>query len=514
MLPRLPVGEVFESLINWLKDSFSLFFAAISSVLDFAISALENVLMLDHAPVYPAVALACLIGLLIAFFMRRYKRPVQLAAVGIGVALFAVAEWVRYHQLEQAVDAAYAEELRADLAALNDLLGKVSPADFSALSNRLQDLRSSGDLSDDDARAIGRIQRRIERVRSDRHDDVVDLLDELLEGAAAGEFALPAAEVKAMTSARQRMQALALQIDIMRLDSSLERIDEPQRLADILNVRSHDRFRERLITASALEEPWAQQADFEATLKTVSKMVGRMYPLRYESYRWAVMIAILAAIAFLAAGAGMAAFTAIGFLLIVSMGFWTATMESLALVLSATLFALVLGIPLGIYAARSVLVDKLSRPVLDFMQTMPAFVYLIPAVLFFGLGKVPGAMATLIFAMPPAVRLTSLGIRQVPKEVVEACLAFGATPGQLLRKAQLPIALPTIMAGTNQTIMLALSMVVIGGMIGAGGLGQEVLAGITQLKIGLGFESGIAVVILAIYLDRVTQSLGRTRKSE
>jgi glycine betaine/proline transport system permease protein len=174
---------------------------------------------------------------------------------------------------------------------------------------------------------------------------------------------------------------------------------------------------------------------------------------------------------------------------------------------------LLLGIPLGIYAARSVLVDKLSRPVLDFMQTMPAFVYLIPAVLFFGLGKVPGAMATLIFAMPPAVRLTSLGIRQVPKEVVEACLAFGATPGQLLRKAQLPIALPTIMAGTNQTIMLALSMVVIGGMIGAGGLGQEVLAGITQLKIGLGFESGIAVVILAIYLDRVTQALGRTGKS-
>ncbi|NBD36958.1 MAG: ABC transporter permease subunit [Verrucomicrobia bacterium] len=223
------------------------------------------------------------------------------------------------------------------------------------------------------------------------------------------------------------------------------------------------------------------------------------------------MIVLFVLLANAVAGRGLAIFTGIGFLLIVSMGFWVATMESLALVLSATLFALIIGIPVGISAARSNVVDKITRPILDFMQTMPAFVYLIPAVLFFGLGKVPGAMATLIFAMPPAVRLTSLGIRQVPTEVVEACLAFGATPKQLLYKAQLPIARPTILAGLNQTIMLALSMVVIGGMIGAGGLGQEVLSGITQLKIGLGFESGISVVILAIFLDRVTQSMGGTK---
>ena len=184
------------------------------------------------------------------------------------------------------------------------------------------------------------------------------------------------------------------------------------------------------------------------------------------------------------------------------------TIESLALVLSATLFALIIGIPVGIAAARSETVHNITRPILDFMQTMPAFVYLIPAVIFFGLGKVPGAMATLIFAMPPAVRLTSLGIRQVPSEVVEAAEAFGATPRQMLFKAQLPIAMITILAGVNQTIMLALSMVVIGGMIGAGGLGEVVLSGITQLKLGLGFEGGIAVVILAIYLDRVTQALG------
>src|SRR5690606_7135714 len=158
-----------------------------------------------------------------------------------------------------------------------------------------------------------------------------------------------------------------------------------------------------------------------------------------------------------------------------------------------------------IWSARSQLANQMIRPALDFMQTMPAFVYLIPAVLFFGLGQVPGAIATLIFSMPPAVRLTALGIRQAPKEVIEAAQAFGATPWQLLVKAQLPIAMPTILAGLNQTIMLALSMVVIGGMIGAGGLGEEVLAGITQMRIDVGFESGIAVVILAIFLDRISQ---------
>jgi glycine betaine/proline transport system permease protein len=142
------------------------------------------------------------------------------------------------------------------------------------------------------------------------------------------------------------------------------------------------------------------------------------------------------------------------------------------------------------------------------MQTMPAFVYLIPAVLFFQLGRVPGVIATLIFAMPPAVRLTNLGIRQVPEEIKEAALAFGSDARQMLYKVELPIALSTILAGVNQTIMLALSMVVIASLIGAGGLGDPVLKGITQLKIGLGFEGGIAIVILAMFLDRITQALG------
>ncbi|HMB97666.1 MAG TPA: ABC transporter permease subunit, partial [Balneolaceae bacterium] len=162
----------------------------------------------------------------------------------------------------------------------------------------------------------------------------------------------------------------------------------------------------------------------------------------------------------------------------------------------------------GIWASKNDTVEKIVRPILDFMQTMPAFVYLIPAVLFFQLGKVPGVVATLVFATPPAVRLTNLGIRQVPEEIKEAALAFGSNSRQMLYKVELPVALPTILAGVNQTIMLALSMVVIASLIGAGGLGQPVLVGIQQLNIGLGFEGGIAIVILAIFLDRVTQSLG------
>jgi len=197
----------------------------------------------------------------------------------------------------------------------------------------------------------------------------------------------------------------------------------------------------------------------------------------------------------------------LGLLLIDSMAMWEPTMETLALVLVSTATALVIGIPLGVWAARRPLVESVLKPVLDFMQTMPAFVYLIPAVLFFTLGQVPGAIATTIFALPPSARLTTLGIQQVPADVVEASRAFGATRWQLLFQVQLPIALPTILAGVNQTIMLALSMVVIAAMIGAGGLGEEVLKGITQLRIGLGFESGLAVVILAMLLDRLTQAI-------
>jgi glycine betaine/proline transport system permease protein len=222
-----------------------------------------------------------------------------------------------------------------------------------------------------------------------------------------------------------------------------------------------------------------------------------------------LLIALLTGLAWWRTRWRFALFTAASLLLIVGMDLWAETIVTLALVIAATLVSLGLGIPLGIMAARRDWVERAIRPVLDLMQTMPAFVYLIPAAMFFGLGRVPGVVATIVFAMPPAVRLTNLGIRQVPKDLVEAGLAFGCTPWQLLMKVQLPTARPSIMAGINQTIMLALSMVVIASMIGAGGLGDTVLRGIQRLDVGLGFEGGLGVVILAIILDRITQSFGK-----
>jgi glycine betaine/proline transport system permease protein len=225
-----------------------------------------------------------------------------------------------------------------------------------------------------------------------------------------------------------------------------------------------------------------------------------------------IIILVFSLLALKLSGKKLALFTAVGLLFIDCIELWPQTMETLALVIVSTLISLIMGIPLGILASRSEGFNRVIRPILDFMQTMPAFVYLIPAVLFFGMGKVPGAIATVIFSMPPAVRLTNLGIRQVPEDVIEAARSFGSTKSQMLYKVQIPIALPTILAGVNQTIMLSLSMVVISAMIGAGGLGREVYNGITQMEIGTGFESGIAVVILAMVLDRMTQSLGHKNK--
>ncbi len=224
-----------------------------------------------------------------------------------------------------------------------------------------------------------------------------------------------------------------------------------------------------------------------------------------------LLIALFVALGLWRIGARFALFTAVAFTLIVLTGFWEQTLVTLGLTLSATLISLLVGIPLGIWAASSERVSTVTRPILDFMQTMPAFVYLIPAAMLFGLGRVPGIFATVIFAMPPAVRLTNLGIRQVNKELVEAGQAFGCNRRQLLFKVQLPNAMPSIMAGVNQTIMMALSMVIIASMVGAGGLGNDVLASIQRLDIGLGFESGMAVVLLAIILDRITESFGTPR---
>lgn len=221
------------------------------------------------------------------------------------------------------------------------------------------------------------------------------------------------------------------------------------------------------------------------------------------------LIAVVALIATWMAGWRLGLFAAIGLLLVENIGLWTPFLQTLALVVTAQLLIVLVGLPLGILAASSDGAERIMRPVLDFMQTMPAFVYLIPAVMFFGIGLVPGVVATFVFAIPPLVRLVNLGIRQVPTNLVEAAEAFGSTRWQKLTKVQMPVALPTIMAGVNQSIMLNLSMVVIAGMIGARGLGAEVLRGIQRIQVGQGFEAGLAVVILAIVLDRLTASFAK-----
>jgi len=221
-----------------------------------------------------------------------------------------------------------------------------------------------------------------------------------------------------------------------------------------------------------------------------------------------VVIIVAALIAWLVRSWRLAIGTVISFGLIVAMGLWVPAMQTLALVLVAGAVAVLIAIPLGIWSARNATVRAVLKPVLDFMQTMPAFVYLIPAIVFFSIGVVPGLVATVIFALPPGVRFTELGIRGVDSETVEAGQSFGATPGQILRGIQLPLAMPTILAGVNQVIMLALSMAVIAGMAGADGLGKLVVEAISTVNIAKGVEAGLGVVLIAVFLDRVTASLG------
>ncbi len=264
-----------------------------------------------------------------------------------------------------------------------------------------------------------------------------------------------------------------------------------------------DRFVDYIKDIEAVDE------FFELVTDGIRGVVGALEAILTIPNSEFVMVVIFAAIAFFLSGWRIALFSVLGFLLLISFGLWDQTMLSLALVLAATVVSLLIGVPVGILAAKSRTVQAIARPTLDIMQTMPAFVYLVPMVVFLGLGAGPALVATVIFAAPPAVRLTMLGIQQVPKNTVEAAHAFGATPWQTLRKVELPQALPTIMAGVNQVIMLALSMVVIAALVGAGGLGEAVVRGLSQLNVGLAFTGGVGIVIIAIYLDRITRPLGR-----
>ncbi len=220
-----------------------------------------------------------------------------------------------------------------------------------------------------------------------------------------------------------------------------------------------------------------------------------------------VVILLFAIAAWRYAGKRVTAFTVLSFLLVGYLGLWDDTMTTLAMVICSVVFCAIVGIPLGIMSGRSDRFEMFLRPFLDAMQTTPAFVYLIPVVMLFSIGTVSGILATIVFALPPIIRLTSLGIRQVHPELVEAALAFGATSWQVLRKVQFPLAMPSVMAGLNQTIMMALSMVVIAALIGAGGLGNPVVQGLNTLEIGLATIGGLSIVLLAMVLDRITQGM-------
>jgi len=260
-------------------------------------------------------------------------------------------------------------------------------------------------------------------------------------------------------------------------------------------------------------------------------MVSNFRPL-FQAIRWPVdttltsietglmstpallVILVLALLAWQVSGKRLALGTAVSMVCIGLIGAWDESMVTLALVITSVFFCLSIGLPLGIALGRSDKASTAVRPILDAMQTTPAFVYLVPIVMMFGIGNVPGVVVTIIFSLPPLVRLTSLGIRQVPSDLVEAAESFGASPMQLLFKVQLPLAMPTIMAGVNQTLMLALSMVVIASMIAVGGLGQMVLRGIGRLDMGLATIGGVAIVLLAIVLDRMTQAMGQDKRDK
>ncbi|PID76643.1 MAG: glycine/betaine ABC transporter permease [Deltaproteobacteria bacterium] len=279
--------------------------------------------------------------------------------------------------------------------------------------------------------------------------------------------------------------------------------------------------------------------DFEEKIIPLDEWITSLVDWLVESYRWffqgvkwpveftmsglekgllavhpLVIIALVAVIAWRASGLKLAVFSAATLVFIGLLGFWEDTMITLAMVFSSVVFCCLAGVPLGICAGRSDRFEMVLRPVLDGMQTTPAFVYLVPIVMLFSIGNVAGVLSTIVFALPPIIRLTSLGIRQVDPELVEAARAFGATSTQVLFKVQLPLALPTIMAGLNQTIMMALSMVVIAALIGAGGLGSPVVRGLNNLDIGLATIGGLSIVLIAIILDRITQSFGSGNKRQ
>jgi len=256
----------------------------------------------------------------------------------------------------------------------------------------------------------------------------------------------------------------------------------------------------------------ANFSHFFDSIKIVIEFILIRIDWFFQWVPWPVVILALTIIGWLVAGARIGIMTAVSLLMLGALDLWALGMSTMALVATSVFISVLFGLPFGILSAKHKHFDMVLKPILDGMQTIPSFVYLIPAIMFFGIGNVPGVLATVIFAIPPMVRLTSLGIQQVDQEVVEAGHAFGCTPFQLLVKIQLPLAVPSIMTGVNQTVMMSLSMVVVAAMIGAGGLGGKILYSIQRINLGLGLEAGLGILLIAIVLDRILQ--GITRKQQ
>jgi len=264
---------------------------------------------------------------------------------------------------------------------------------------------------------------------------------------------------------------------------------------------------------SAMDWLTSNFSAFFNTIQQFGKLLMNQVTDLLNSIPAIILILLVVVFAFYATGKkfGLASFSLIGLLFIYNQGLWTNLMETTTLVIFSSIISIIIGIPLGILMSKSTIAESIIKPILDFMQTMPGFVYLIPAVAFFGIGIVPGVFASVIFALPPTVRMTNLGIRQVPKELVEAADSYGSTASQKLFKVEIPLAKSTIMAGINQTVMLSLSMVVIASMIGAPGLGSEVLTALQRTQVGNGFVAGLGLVIFAIIIDRLTQSFNKKK---
>ncbi|RNJ41083.1 hypothetical protein B5V01_13575 [Mesorhizobium erdmanii] len=270
------------------------------------------------------------------------------------------------------------------------------------------------------------------------------------------------------------------------------------------------------VTATSLDQVFTSmtlsgRSVFDAITGSISALVASVESL-LQGLPWICTVLVVVFAAWLLAGFGTAAFTAAGLVYLALFGFWQKSMVTIALLGMAAVLALSVGIPLGILCGKSPRAYRIFRPILDLMQTMPAFIYLVPIIAFFGIGKTPGVLATVIFGMPPVARLTALGLQQIPLSTREAAVAFGATPWQSLMKVELPLAMPSIMAGVNQTILMCLSMVVIASLIGAGGLGEDVLQALQYASVGQGFLVGAAVLICAIILDRLIQGKRSTNQ--